>query len=77
MKVESSREEGFKPIELRITIESEDELLCLWSRLVTSWDVAMEAAEAKGLDPRIPDNEPDGIYNLWYLLDSFLGENHE
>ena len=46
MKVSSSREEGFKPIELKITIESINELLELWWRINLSWtDIKRMAAD--------------------------------
>jgi len=65
---------GFEPIELKLTIESQDELLELWHRLNLSFDTIKKAYRIEDIDPgaRFPQSE-NLLSGLWRTLNQRVG----
>lgn len=71
MKVELNKsEKKFEPIELKITIESEDELCLVWHKFNASRDMAIEAVEGDDFYPIVP--EKFSGMNLLKTVDSLI-----
>ena len=76
MKVEKlSGESGFKPIELKIMIESRDELLSLWHKLNVTGAEIEESYAQDGESPDKPfPEEWEILYVFWNTIDDEVGK---
>ena len=71
--IEQEKKE-FRPIELKITIESKEELMELWHRFnLGKADVTDRYKEKNRLSNVYNFPSRDKFYSLWRELDSFLG----
>ena len=68
------KSEGFKPITIEVTIESEDELLTLWHRMNIGW-VKGQGPSTMGYpskEPRMPDHMGTIAHAFFSTLDSLV-----
>ena len=57
----------FQPVELTITIETDDELTALRARIGIAWSQVKNHTPSACIE-KIPTHEPVGMYILWQAL---------